>query len=229
MIDMPMRVKGCIFSMDGVVVDTSMHHYGAWRRLANEFGFDFSVEQHETLRGLSRLESLEQILQWGGLYLTEAEKLHWADVKNNWYLASIATMKPAEVLPGVLLLLRQIKSEGLKMAISSESRNARTVLRSLQLDGFFDEIIDGSSFRKPKPDPDCFIMAAHSIGLFPAECLIFEDLSKGITAAKRGGFPVVGIGTEEALSGADLVIEGFRGVTFSSVLKRLEAQVAHTV
>lgn len=228
MIALPMYINGCIFSMDGVIVDTSSHHYGAWKRLANELGFDITEEQHETLRGLSRMESLEQILQWGGLYLTEAEKLHWTDVKNNWYLASIANMKPAEVLPGVLLFLRQLKAEGIKMAVSSESRNARTVLRSLQLDTYFDVIIDGASFRKPKPDPDCFLLAAQSLSLKPSECLIFEDLPKGITAAKRGGFHVVGIGPADFLEGADLTVPGFSDISPDGLVKSLEIRIAQT-
>lgn len=205
-----------------MIVDTARYHYMAWRRLANELGFDFSPQQHETLRGLGRPASLEKILEWGAMYMTEAEKLHWSDVKNNWYLELITQMKPAEVLPGVTDFLRLVRSAGIKTALSSGSRNARTVLRSMDLESFFDVVVDGNSIRKYKPDPDCFLQAASALGLRPAECLVFEDMPLGIDAAIWGGFPVVGVGNTVLLSKAQLVIPGFDGLKLEDLLQHKE-------
>ncbi|MCW5924989.1 MAG: beta-phosphoglucomutase [Saprospiraceae bacterium] len=215
------QIKGCIFNLDGVIVDTAKHHYTAWKRLANQLGFDFSIEQHEELRGLSRLASLEKILEWGDVYMTEAEKLHWSDVKNNWYVELISNLKPSDVLPGALLFLRQVREAGLQMALSSASRSARSVLRSTHLEPYFDVIIDGYSTRKVKPDPESFLLAAQGLGLRPAECVVFEDAALGVWAGVAGGFTVVGIGQPEYLPKAHLVIPGFENLTLNSLLTQL--------
>jgi len=220
-------IKGCIFNLDGVVVDTAKYHYIAWRRLANQLGFDISPEQHETLRGLSRMGSLEQILEWGGgIYMTEAEKLHWGDVKNNWYVELILHMKPEEVLPGVLDFIRQVRDEGIAVALSSASRSARSVLRTTQLESCFDAIIDGNQSRKPKPHPEGFLMAANALRLCPSECLVFEDSALGVVAGVVGKFHVVGIGKPEYLPKAHCVIPGFEGQSFATLLEKMHLQTS---
>src|SRR5262245_58928759 len=196
------HIKGCIFNLDGVIVDTAKHHYTAWRRLANQLGFDFSPEKHEELRGLSRMASLEKILEWGDMYMTEAEKLHWADVKNNWYVELISNLRPADLLPGALLFLRQAREAGLKIALASASRSARQVLRNTHIESYFDVIIDGYSTRKVKPDPESFLLAAQALALLPSECMVFEDAALGIQAAIAGGFTVVGVGRPDYLADA---------------------------
>lgn len=218
-------IKGCIFNMDGVIVDTGKYHYQAWRRIANQFGFDFSKEQHEELKGLSRLGSLERILEWGEIYMPEAEKMHWADVKNNWYVGLISNMKPAEVLPGVLEFLRQVRASGIVTALSSASQNARSVLKSINLEPYFDTILDGNEVKKQKPDPSCFLMAAHALGLMPSECLVFEDAPPGIDAALRGGFTVIGIGKQEDLAKAHLVIQGFENLNYNTLIAQISERV----
>lgn len=215
------QIKGCIFNLDGVIVDTAKHHYTAWRRLANQLGFDFSPAQHEELRGLSRIASLEKILEWGHVYMTEAEKLHWSDVKNNWYVELISSLKPADVLPGALLFLRQAREAGLKMALSSASKSARSVLRSTHLEPYFDIIIDGYSIRKVKPDPESFLLASQALGLQPAECVVFEDAALGVWAGVAGGFNVVGIGNREYLPQAHVVVSGFENLTLNELFANL--------
>lgn len=216
------QIKGFIFNLDGVIVDTAKHHYTAWRRLANQLGFDISLEQHETLRGLSRMASLEKILEWGGVvYMTEAEKLHWADVKNNWYIEFISQLKPADVLPGALLFLRQAREAGLRVALSSASRSARQVLRSTHLESYFDAVIDGHNIRKVKPHPESFLLAAQMLALPPSECLVFEDAASGVQAGVAGGFTVVGVGPSEYLSAAHLVIPGFENLTLNDLSAQL--------
>ena len=221
------QIKGCIFNLDGVIVDTAKHHYTAWKRLANQLGFDFSPEQHEELRGLSRMASLEKILEWGDVYMTEAEKLHWSDVKNNWYVELIANLRPADVLPGALLFLRQVREAGIKSALSSASRSARQVLRSTHLEPYFDVIIDGYSTRKVKPDPESFLLAAQALGLQPAECAVFEDAALGVWAGVAGGFSVVGIGKEEYLPKAHWVIPGFENLTLNQLLSQLSESIVY--
>ena len=222
------QIKGCIFNLDGVIVDTAKYHYIAWRRLANQLGFDFSADRHEELRGLSRMASLEKILEWGDMYMTEAEKLHWSDVKNNWYVEMISNLKPADVLPGVVLFLRQVREAGMKLALASASRSARQVLHTTKLEDFFDTIIDGNSTRKAIPDPESFILAARAIRLQPQECLVFEDAALGVTAALAGGFHVVGIGNPDYLPKAHLVISGFDELSFTGLMARVqEADYSH--
>lgn len=225
MIDSARTIEGCIFNLDGVIVDTGKYHYQAWRRLANQFGFDFSKEQNEELKGYSRMASLEAILDWGEIYMPEAEKMHWADVKNNWYVNLISNMKPGEVLPGVLAFLRQVRELGKKTALSSASQSARSVLRSTHLDVFFDVILDGNEVKKPKPDPSCFLMAAAALQLPPAACIVFEDSPPGVDAALLGGFTVVGVGKPEYLPKAHIVIEGFEHFSFNALLAQLTERV----
>lgn len=222
MTDLSEKIKGFIFNLDGVIVDTAKYHYIAWRRLADEMGVDFPPEQHEQLRSLSRMESLEKILEWGGLYMTEAEKLHWADVKNNWYQGLIANMTPEEIFPGVLPFLKEVRSHGGKTALSSASRNARAVLKSTHLESYFDVILDGSAPRKAKPHPECFLLAAAALDLTPSECIVFDDAVRGIQAAHNGGFHIIGIGKQEHLPAAKLVIPGFEDYNLADILDLVE-------
>lgn len=219
------QIKGCIFNLDGVIVDTGKYHYQAWRRLANQMGFDFSKEQNERLKGLGRMASLEKILEWGGIYMPEAEKMHWADVKNNWYISLISNMKPGEVLPGVLYFLRQVRELGIKIALSSASQNARSVLKSTNIESFFDLIIDGTLIKKEKPDPQCFLQASVAMEFAPAQCLVFEDAPLGIDAAIHGGFTAIGVGRPELFPNAHLTIEGFENLRFNNLLGQLTERV----
>lgn len=225
----PEHIKGIIFNLDGVIVDTAKYHYVAWKRLANQLGFDFSAGQHESLRGLSRMASLEKILEWGEIYMTEAEKLHWSDVKNNWYVELISSLRPGDVLPGALLFIRQAREAGLKIALASASKSARQVLHSTRLESYFDAVIDGNITRKAIPDPECFLLAARAIDLNPSECLVFEDSALGVMAALTGRFTVVGIGDPGYLPNAHLVIPGFEDLSYTSMLGRVtEAIFSHS-
>ncbi|HMX41708.1 MAG TPA: beta-phosphoglucomutase family hydrolase [Saprospiraceae bacterium] len=226
MIRLDHMVKGCIFNLDGVLVDTAPYHYIAWRRLANQWGFDISPEQHETLRGLSRMASLERVLEWGGsIYMTEAEKLHWGDVKNNWYVSLVRDMTPSEVLPGVHQFLTEVRARGCRMALSSASRSAREVLRKTDLERHFDAIIDGHLSRKPKPNPEGFMLATEALGLSPQDCLVFEDSALGTMAGVFAKFQVVGIGTADYLPQAHFVIPGFAAWSFEALLQAMHVQL----
>ena len=201
-------IKACIFDLDGVIVDTAVYHYKAWKRLANELSFDFTEEANENLKGISRKESLDLILGWGGVDKTEAERAELATSKNSWYVEMISQMTPAEILPGTLDFLQALKTAGYKIALGSASKNAGFILDKVGLTSYFDAIVDGNLVTASKPDPQVFLKGAEMLAIEPADCVVFEDAIAGIEAAKAGGMKVIGIGEPETLKGADLVIPG---------------------
>ncbi len=201
-------VKACLFDLDGVLVDTAIYHYKAWKRLANSLGFDFTEEQNEQLKGISRVESLNKILAWGGIEKTEAEKEALAALKNGWYVEMIKEMTPAEVLPGTVVFLDAIRVAGYKVALGSASKNSGIILEKTNLTHFFDAIVDGNVVSKSKPDPEVFLKGAELLGVAPGQCVVFEDAVAGVQAAKTGGMKAIGIGQKEILVQADLVVSG---------------------
>ncbi|MDR6561644.1 MULTISPECIES: beta-phosphoglucomutase [unclassified Arcicella] len=207
------KIKACLFDLDGVIVDTAVYHFQAWRRLANELGFDFTEHQNEQLKGISRMESLELILKWGNVTLTEAEKLAWATRKNDWYLDLVKLMTPKEVLPGVEKFLTDLREAGIKIALGSASKNSKLILERINMLDYFDAIIDGNNITKGKPDPQVFLMGAEATGTLPSECVVFEDAVAGIQAAKAGGMKAIGVGVADILTEADFVIAGFEEMT----------------
>lgn len=216
-----MNIKACIFDLDGVIVDTAKYHYLAWKRLANEMGFDFTEEDNEQLKGVSRVRSLEILLELGGVEKTAEEQKVLATKKNDWYVEDIVKLAPEEILPGVSNFLEELKGKGIKIALGSASKNAKLILDGLNLTSYFDAIIDGTSVSKAKPDPEVFTKGAEALGLKPEECVVFEDAQAGVEAAKNGGMSCIGIGTEENLKGANFVMPGFEGVTFDELVSRL--------
>ncbi len=216
-----MNIKACIFDLDGVVVDTAKYHYLAWRRLAHEMGFDFSPENNERLKGVSRVRSLEILLEIGDLTLSDAEMIAAANRKNAWYVDYISTLTPDDILPGVKEFLADIKKHGLKMAIGSASKNAGLILQRIQLNNVFDAVIDGTKVTKAKPDPQIFLFAANELKVAPDACVVFEDAQAGIEAAKNGGMLCVGVGDPNVLQQADLVIRGFEKMDWETMLKKV--------
>lgn len=202
------KIKACIFDLDGVIVDTAKYHYVAWKKLANEMGFDFTLEDNERLKGVSRVRSLEILLAIGKIEKTEEEKLALATKKNENYLTYILTMGPEEILPGTTEFLDTLKKEGIKIALGSASKNAMTILDKLQLTSYFEVIIDGTKVSKAKPDPEVFIKGAQALGVQPQECVVFEDAEAGVEAAIAGGMKCVGIGEASVLNKADFVVDG---------------------
>lgn len=211
--DLKSQIKACLFDLDGVLVDTAVYHYKAWKRLANAMGFDFTEEQNEQLKGVSRVESLNKILVWGGVKKTDAEKEELATLKNSWYVDMITKMTPAEVLPGTVDFLTEIHKAGYKLALGSASKNSGIILEKTDLAHFFDEIVDGNMVTKSKPDPEVFLKGAELLGFAPDECVVFEDAVAGVEAAKRGGMKAIGIGEKSVLSQADVVVSGLDKLT----------------
>jgi beta-phosphoglucomutase len=200
--------KGALFDLDGVIVDTAKYHFLAWRSLAEELGFKFTELHNERLKGVSRMRSLEILLEIGRVSLSEEEKLMLAEDKNRWYVAYIQQMDASEILPGAREYLNQLRHKGIKIALGSASKNAPMILENLNITDLFDVIIDGNKTTKAKPDPEVFLLGAKGIGIHPEQCIVFEDAQAGVEAGKSAGMRVVGIGKKEALKNADFVIQG---------------------
>lgn len=206
-------IKGCIFDLDGVIVDTAKYHYLAWKRLANELGFEFTEEDNERLKGVSRMKSLEILLEIGNKEFDEETKLKLAEKKNGWYVEYISKMDESEILEGVKEFLTELREKGVKISLGSVSKNAMTILKNINLLPYFDTVIDGTKVTNAKPDPEVFLKAAEELGLKPEECCVFEDAVAGIEAARRANMKVIGVGSPDILGDADKVINGFKGIT----------------
>lgn len=213
-----MHIKACIFDLDGVIVDTAKYHFIAWKELANQLGFDFSEKDNERLKGVSRMASLDILLKIGNKQFSEAEKIHLAESKNTRYVEFISKMGPDEILPGVLTFLKLIRDKGIKTAIGSASKNAPTIINRLQLNAYFDAIIDGNSVEKAKPNPEVFLKGALALNVLPSECVVFEDAEAGVEAALNGGMKCIGIGDKSILENANLIIEGFQNFSVQDLL-----------
>lgn len=202
------KYRGAIFDLDGVLVDTAKYHYLAWKELAGQLGFEFTMEQNEALKGVSRMRSLELMLEAGGMSgrFSEAEKCEMAEQKNRIYVEYVKRLRQEELLPGVGELLEKMKGAGIKTALGSASKNARMILDGLGITQAFDAIVDGTMVTRAKPDPEVFLVGAELLRLPAADCVVFEDSTAGIEAAKAAGMRAVGIGTREKLPQADMVL-----------------------
>lgn len=192
-------IKGFLFDLDGVIVDTAVFHFQAWRRLAQKLGGDFTEEQNEQLKGVSRVDSLKKIIEWTGATVSEEEFLTLMVEKNEWYLELVQGLGPQDALPGALNFLQTAYDQGIKIALGSASKNAPMILEKLSITPLFTAIIDGNNVVNGKPHPEVFLKGAEALGLEPSECVVFEDSIAGVQAAKAGGISSVGIGDAETL------------------------------
>lgn len=213
-------IKACLFDLDGVVADTAKYHFKAWERLCNELGFDLTHEQNEHIKGISRIESLDILLGYGGVKLTQAEKDKCLVLKNDWYLDSVKGMNSDELMPGVVSFFDLLKKAKIKIALGSASKNAMFILEKTNILKYFDAVIDGTKVQKGKPDPETFTLCAQATNTPPSSCVVFEDAIAGIQAGNWGGMYTIGIGKTEVLVQANFVIPGFQGVNLD-VFKRL--------
>jgi beta-phosphoglucomutase len=208
----------CIFDLDGVLVDTAVYHYQAWKKLANSLGFDFSHAQNEQLKGVNRMRSLDKILDWGGIVKSQEEKEELAALKNTWYVDMINRMSASEVLPGSLELLQALHGRGIKIALGSASKNSALILERTNLTHFFDAIVDGNAVTTSKPDPEVFIKGAELLNAAAEDCIVFEDAAAGVEAAIAAKMAVVGVGEARNLPGTDMIIKDLSGVTVSQLI-----------
>ncbi|WP_405412578.1 beta-phosphoglucomutase [Maribacter sp. Asnod1-A12] len=204
-----MEKVGFIFDLDGVIVDTAKYHYLAWRKLANELGFEFTKEQNELFKGVSRKKCLEILLDIGNFTATQNQFDKWMVEKNVDYLAYIEKMNSSEILPDVVRVLKYLKNKNIPIALGSASKNARPILEKVDLLLYFDSIVDGNSVTKAKPDPEVFLIAANNLGVAPNSCVVFEDAVAGIQAANKAKMLSIAIGDAEILNEADYNFNDF--------------------
>lgn len=202
-----MNAKGYIFDLDGVITDTAEYHYRSWQRLADEIGLPFSRERNEALRGVTRRQSLELLLD--GDTRPEADMQQFMARKNAYYREYLDEIQPDALLPGVTEFLNAARDAGIRLGLGSASRNARDVCVRLGIIDYFDAFGDGSSVVNAKPAPDLFIWVAGGLRANPGECIVFEDAAAGIEAARLGGFWCVGIGPAERVGAAHRIINSF--------------------
>jgi beta-phosphoglucomutase len=199
--------KALIFDLDGVIVDTAHYHFIAWQRLAKELGITFTEKENERLKGVSRMRSLEIILEIGGISLSPEKMEELATQKNAWFVEYIEAIKPEEIFPGVKEMILKLRDKGYKIALASSSKNAETVIRLLKIKDLFDTVVDGTMIAHTKPDPEIFLLAASRLGIDPSQCVVFEDAEAGVEAALAAGMKCVGVGSAEQLGKANAIVK----------------------
>ncbi|MGI9551725.1 MAG: beta-phosphoglucomutase [Aurantibacter sp.] len=219
-----MDKKGFIFDLDGVIVDTAGYHFLAWKKLADQLGIEFTHEQNENFKGVSRQKSLEILLDMGNVSTSQEQFEFWLNEKNHDYLGYVDTMDESEVLPDVHKMLEYLKGRDISIALGSASKNARPILEKVNLISYFDVIVDGNNVSKAKPDPQVFLLAAEELGVKPENCIVFEDAIAGIEAAKNAGMISIGIGEVDVLSNADYNFKDFTEIS-SDFLDELISKV----
>lgn len=212
-------ILGAIFDLDGVLVDTAKYHYIAWKQLADQLRIPFDEHANEQLKGVSRVDSLNILLALGEKEYTQVEKEHFIQKKNQDYLKLIENMSFEEVLPGVADTLNRLKHNGIKLAIGSASKNAKTILQATNLSNYFDEIVDGNDVKKAKPDPEVFLSGAKKLGIVPENCVVFEDSHAGCLAAKAANMYCIGIGYDSKLPAADIVVKDLLDFDINKILQ----------
>jgi len=210
-------IEACIFDLDGVIVDTARYHFIAWKALADELGFEFTEKDNERLKGVSRMRSLDILMEIGSKDFSQEKKEELAARKNEHYRSFITRMKPDEILPGAEEFIKDLKERKILIALGSASKNAMTILDRLQLTEWFDAVIDGNKVSKAKPDPEVFLKGAQELTTAPENCVVFEDAEAGVEAALAGGMKCVGIGSPEVLGKAHLVVSGLHEMSFEKL------------
>jgi len=212
-------IHAFVFDLDGVITDTAEYHYLAWQRLCDEEGLSFSRADNDTLRGLSRRDSLLKILKGAAMPEERMEQLMTR--KNDYYRDFLRKITPTDLLPGVGEFLRAARKKGIHLGLASASKNAKDVIENLQVSDFFEAVGDGYSVVNSKPAPDLFVWVAGRLGVPPAEVVIFEDAEAGVEAAHAAGMRVVGLGPIERVGKADILYPGLESVTVEAVLMAL--------
>lgn len=205
-------IEAVLFDLDGVLVRTDGLHYLAWKQIADAESIFFDERINDRLRGVSRMESLEIILERARRTYGSAEKQALAERKNAIYRDLLMGMGPGDVLPGVGPVLDGLRAAGIKIAVGSSSKNAGTILDRCDLARLFDAVVDGNDISHSKPHPEVFLLAASRLGVPPARCLVVEDAMAGIEAARNAGMRYVGVGTPETMPGVSPLIGGLADV-----------------
>jgi beta-phosphoglucomutase len=211
-------IKAVIFDLDGVIVSTDEYHFQAWKQLADEERIPFDRKDNERLRGVSRMESLEIILEKSSKTYSPAEKQKMAGRKNDIYRELLKELSPSDVLPGVTSTLRVLRERGMKIAIGSSSKNAVPILRAIGLADVFDAVVDGNQISRSKPDPEVFRLAAQRVGVSSEQCLVVEDADAGVEAALAARMSVMAVGSANGHPKATLSAENLAHITADEFL-----------
>lgn len=213
---------GFIFDLDGVITDTAKFHYQAWKALADSLCIPIDETFNETLKGISRMDSLDRILAHGHREnaFTPAEKEALAQQKNDHYVQLLEHLTTEDVLPGVVPLLQQAQAHHIPCAVASASKNAPLILEKLGVRAYFATIVDPDSLSKGKPDPEIFLAAADSIGVLPQNAIGFEDAQSGIDGLKAAGIYAVGLSASQPLIGADIQVSEMTELSVDALLNR---------
>jgi beta-phosphoglucomutase len=209
--------KAFIFDLDGVIVDTAKYHYLAWLKIANQLDIEFTLEHNELLKGVSRVRSLDIILELGKIDASQEDKNKWLVQKNEDYLSYLVDMNQSEILPGVLPVLKFLKERNQAIALGSASKNARPILEKTGIIHYFDAIVDGNDVSNAKPDPEVFLIAAKLLGTEPENAIVFEDSVAGVQAANIANMISIGIGEESILNEAKFIFEDFTHIDESFI------------
>ncbi|WMY94727.1 MAG: beta-phosphoglucomutase [Arsenophonus sp.] len=214
-------IKGMIFDLDGVIVDTDFYHFKAWQYLAKEININVDLMFNETLKGVSRSQSLEKILLYGNKInaFSYEEKQFLMNKKNNFYIELLWELTEKNILPGVLSFIQRANKKKVLCAIASSSQNASMILKKLNIKKYFDVIVDPLSLSKGKPDPEIFLSAATLINVLPQEAIGFEDSQAGIDALNKANIYSVGISSKKQLIGAKLQVHSFKEINFTKLMK----------
>ncbi len=212
-------IQAVIFDLDGVIVSTDNSHYLAWKRMADEEGIPFDRAINERLRGVSRMASLEIILEKATKTYTEDQKIAMATRKNQYYVELIQALTEADRLPGATDVLDTLKADGIKIAVGSSSKNTPVILRQIGLTDRFDAVADGNQITRSKPDPEVFLLAAKLVGVAPDRCLVVEDADSGIEAALAGGMRALGVGSASRNPSATYRAESLADVDIKAILR----------
>lgn len=212
-------IKACIFDLDGVLVDTAHYHFLAWKRLAKEFDYELTEEINEELKGVSRMKSLEIVLQHANVSLENQKKELLADRKNGWFTEYVHNMNPDELFPGVRELFSRLRKDNIKIGLASSSKNAKTIIEILGIQHEFETVVDGTMIVHSKPDPEIFLLAAKRLGIDPADCLVFEDAEAGVEAALAAGMKCVGVGNFTKLNRANRVVDSIQNFNYHDLQK----------
>ncbi|MDO6595432.1 beta-phosphoglucomutase [Oceanihabitans sp. 2_MG-2023] len=212
-----MNKKGFIFDLDGVIVDTAKYHFLAWKELAKSIDIDFTHEQNEQLKGVSRVKSLEKILAWGNKTISETQFKALMLKKNEEYLSYIAKMDDKEILPDVPKILNYLIQKEQPISLGSASKNARPILEKVNLLSKFNAIVDGNDVSNAKPDPEVFLIAAKHLNIKLENCIVFEDSVAGVQAANTANMISIGIGKKEVLHEADYIFSDFTEIENSFI------------
>ncbi len=212
-------INAVLFDLDGVLVSTDEYHYRSWVRISQEEGFDFFDHAfNDKFRGVARMECVEIITKASGKHYTQQQKQELADRKNGYFAESLATVTQGDLLAGSLAMLTELRDRAIKIAVASNSRNAVTIIKQVQIEALLDAIVDGYQIVNSKPDPEVFLLAAKRVGVAPEHCLVVEDAVSGIEAAKSAGMKHLGIGDPARIPNAGLVVPDLTAISVEALL-----------